>query len=157
MPYSILTFFISVPIQIVKTSGSGLGQVNPDPTPKHKTNIGAIIGGVVGGIALIVVIVIIQRYLRRRGREQNNDEAAIVPFGFEDVEPEANPRLGKGANTNTGTTPEMYVVISSSRLLLIALFDLKNARRRKFGNVCCASHLWIREENASFSAANGTK
>ncbi|KPM34600.1 hypothetical protein AK830_g11977 [Neonectria ditissima] len=51
----------------------------PDPSPKHKTPIGAIIGGAVGGLLVLVLLILGILCLRRRNNKKHKETAAPPP------------------------------------------------------------------------------
>lgn len=80
-------------------------------TSKSKSNTGAIVGGVVGGIALLVIAIVALFFFRRRRRGAYDRparemlEATAIPY---QIEPLLSPRAGPDAQDQTSYHPQSH-------------------------------------------------
>lgn len=69
------------PTEVTSTEPTTTTQsIEPTHKPESKTPVGAIIGGVVGGLAVVGVIILGAIFLLRRRRSQNESEAPPPPI-----------------------------------------------------------------------------
>jgi len=66
------TFAVGDPI-VTKTSSSGPSKDPVIPSESSKPNIGAIVGGVIGAIALVVISAFVIMKMRQRSRDMAGD------------------------------------------------------------------------------------
>lgn len=102
---------------------NGNGAQEPQPQPNHKTNIGAIVGGVVSAVVVIILLILAFVFFRRRQRqrakrgsldlnEDNTTTTQPFPFQYSPVPQNASAPFtspsGLTSNVNMSETNSSY-------------------------------------------------
>ncbi len=80
-------YFLSVPAQTINAAGPP-GKTNSPLYGKRNKNIGAIIAGVIGGVAVVVALITISSFVRRRRRRARPRSILSFSTDFREAGPE---------------------------------------------------------------------
>ncbi|KAF9480178.1 hypothetical protein BDN70DRAFT_805702 [Pholiota conissans] len=97
------------------TNGGGVGWSSTTNSGGGSTNVGAIVGGVIGGLALIIIALILLWFFRKRGRTQHRYKERpvdLINAGEDDDDDDDDPRASHGgvggASVRRNELPQYY-------------------------------------------------